>query len=165
MAHWRTDDRNQWMSHANPPEKDTNTDITHLTVVKESSLNHGTFITYTLGSLSADKQQSSLCFNMCTNVCVCITTQSYLYVLYTGLQYWSWKPGRPKDTVQTLATQQDQRYWVKQASDELMNATWWKCCSLMVWRSPEELTIASLTVKPGKPTVNKKECVFSSTRF
>lgn len=63
--------------------------ITNLTVVKESSLNHGTIILYTLGNRSADRNTVIISnFSMCTCVCLCIyKKQTYLYVLCTGLQH------------------------------------------------------------------------------
>lgn len=35
--------------------------------------------------------------------------------------------------------------------------TWWKCCSTMMWRSPEEFTVISLAVKPGTNTITQME--------
>lgn len=46
------------------------------------------------------------------------------------------------------------------AQNEVTTATWWKCCSLMVWRRPEELIITSLTVRPAKPTCQEEQISF-----
>lgn len=50
-------------------KEETNGEAAHLTVVTESSRNHGTLMTYTLGSLSAEEQESSPPLHMCTSGC------------------------------------------------------------------------------------------------
>lgn len=55
-----------------------NGEAAHLTVVTESSRNHGTLMTYTLGSLSAEEQGSSPHLHTCTSGCrLCITTLTF----------------------------------------------------------------------------------------
>lgn len=117
--------------------------LTHLTVVRESSLNQGTLIRYTLGNRSADTN-TPLRRSSCTRVWGCksqLTFQSF--ALTDDINPESLVGLKTHGTLAETRTAK---------AEETMEITWWKCCRRMWCRSPEEFTVTSLEVKPKEET-------------
>lgn len=138
---------------------------THLTVVKESSRNHGTFILYTLGSLSADRTRLSFDFKRAHEP-DCASEDKLTFMNFTLA--CDCDPERLID----LKTQSRSDYRDRTGTETLSETSRWgdesylvKVLQLDGVKKPRRVHCNIADSQTWKTTITIKESVLTSSRF